>query len=132
MVRLMKLLSLGVALVCVGLVGFAQTAEEAKPGARGCENAVTTAAMRECEDSRYEIAQRELNAAYQRLIKTLDREHQQKLRLAERAWIRYRDSNADFQASLVQGGTLAPLVRITVLTDMTKARTQELSKTALP
>jgi uncharacterized protein YecT (DUF1311 family) len=129
----MTFFSLGaVALVCVGLMGFAQTKEEARPGPSGCEEAVTTAAMRACEDSHYQIAQRELNAAYQSLMKTLDRGHQQKLRLAERAWLRYRDSNADFQASLVQGGTLAPLVRITVLTDMTNARTQELNKTTPP
>jgi uncharacterized protein YecT (DUF1311 family) len=130
----MKLFSLGVALVCfeVGLMGFAQTTEETKQGSSGCEDAVTTAAMRACEDSRYQIALRELNAAYQSLMKTLDRGHQQKLRLAERAWLRFRDTSADFQASRVQGGTLAPLVRITILTDMTKARTQELSKSTLP
>jgi len=36
-----------------------------------CEDAVTTAAMRTCEAVRYEIAQRELNAAYQKLMEHL-------------------------------------------------------------
>jgi uncharacterized protein YecT (DUF1311 family) len=97
-----------------------------------CENSVTTAAMRACEDSRYTMAQRELDTAYRSLLERLDGGQKQKLRLTQRAWLRFRDSNADFQASLVQGGTLAPLVRITVLTDMTTARTQELSKKTLP
>ncbi len=97
-----------------------------------CDNAITTADMRICEGSRYASSERELNAAYQDVMAHLDSAQKEKLRLAQRAWLRFRDSNADFQASLVQGGTLAPLVRISVLTDMTKARALELKKKTLP
>ena len=65
-------------------------------------------------------------------MKHLDGEQKQKLRITQRAWLRFRGANANFQASLVRGGTLAPLVRIGSLTEMTKARTEELKKEALP
>lgn len=87
--------------------------------------------MRTCEASRYATAQQELNAAYQGLMEHLDQGQKEKLRMTQRAWLRFRDANADFQASIVQGGTLAPLVRISSLTEMTKARAQELKKEAL-
>jgi uncharacterized protein YecT (DUF1311 family) len=124
-----------VVFVCasVGLLAqtLAQTPKQTGPGTGECENAVTTAAMRTCEASRYATAQQELDAAYQRLMEHLDDGQKQKLRTSQRAWLGFRDANADFQASLVQGGTLAPLVRIGSLTEMTKARTQELKKEAL-
>jgi uncharacterized protein YecT (DUF1311 family) len=117
--------------VCIAAGLLAQTPNQAGQAASECENPVTTAAMRNCEASRYAIALQELNSAYQGLIDRLDRGQKEKLRIAQRAWLRYRDANADFQASLIQGGTLAPLVKVGSLTEITKARTQELKK-ALP
>jgi uncharacterized protein YecT (DUF1311 family) len=121
-----------VVFVCATVGLLAQTPKQPGQSAGECENAVTTAAMRTCEASRYETAQQELDLAYQGLMEHLDDGQKQKLRTSQRAWLRFRDANADFQASLVQGGTLAPLVRIGSLTEMTKARTEELKKEALP
>ena|ERR1019366_3125590 len=121
-----------VVFVCTTVGLLAQTPKQSGQGAGGCENAVTTAAMRNCEASRYATAQQELDSAYRHLMKHLDGEQKQKLRITQRAWLRFRGANANFQASLVRGGTLAPLVRIGSLTEMTKARTEELKKEALP
>lgn len=93
-----------------------------------CSKASTTAEMRACENSRYEEANRQLNAAYARLMKALDGPRKEKLRVAQRAWIRFRDANADFLASEAEGGTLAPLLRVSALADMTEARVKELAK----
>jgi len=111
---------------------FAQNATRANPTDSECQQATTTSAMRACENARYNVAQRELDVAYQSLLQHLDGEQKQKLRIAQRAWIRFRDTSAEFQASLAQGGTLAPLIKIGTLTEMTKARTSELKKAALP
>lgn len=111
---------------------LAQTIDQPKPAENQCENATTTAAMRTCEMARFQTAQRELEAAYEGLMKHLETEQQQKLRLAQRAWLRFRDANADFQASTAQGGTLAPLIRVGTLTEMTKARTADLKRQAEP
>jgi uncharacterized protein YecT (DUF1311 family) len=96
-----------------------------------CRNASTTSAMRTCENARYDAAERELNTTYHILFQRLDNVQKQKLRIAQRAWLRFRDANADFQASLAQGGTLSPLLRTGTLTEMTKARTSELKQSTL-
>jgi uncharacterized protein YecT (DUF1311 family) len=121
-----------VSLVCIAAALFAQAPRQTAENASGCENTVTIAAMRTCEASRYAAAQRELNAAYQGLMDRIDSGQKVKLRTTQRAWLRFRDANSDFQASLVQGGTLAPLIRISSLTEMTEARTEELRKQADP
>jgi len=84
--------------------------------------------MRACENARYELVQHELNAAYQSLLRHLDSRQRQKLRTAQNAWIRFRDANTAFESSLAQAGTLAPIIRIGSLTEMTKARVAELKK----
>lgn len=121
-----------VVFVCTTAGLLAQTPGPSGQGSGECASAVTTAAMRNCEESRYATEQQELDSAYQDLMKHLDGGQKQKLRKTQRAWLRFRDANADFQASLMEGGTLAPLVRIGSLTEMTKARAQELKKEALP
>jgi uncharacterized protein YecT (DUF1311 family) len=88
--------------------------------------------MRACENRRYADAQHELDTAYQDLLRHLDERQRQKLRVAERAWLRFRDTNAEFQASLAQGGTLGPLLKTGSLTEMTQARAMELKKAVLP
>lgn len=111
---------------------FAQNVMSANPADNQCQSATSTSAMRACENARYSAAQHELGVAYQSLLQHLDGEQKQKLQVAQRAWISFRDANAAFQASLAQGGTLAPLVRIATLTEMTRARTSELKKATLP
>ena len=93
-----------------------------------CKVATTTAAMRACENARYEKADRELNVVYQKLIKELGAGPREKLRVAQNAWLRFREANSDFQASLAEGGSLAPLLKISTLAEMTEARTEELKK----
>lgn len=119
-------------LICATVGLSAQAPKQSGQGAGGCENAVTTAAMRTCEGLRYTTANRELDEAYQGLMDQLDAGQKEKLRIAQRAWLHFRDANADFESGRAQGGTLAPLLRLGTLTEMTIARTQELKKDALP
>ena len=96
--------------------------------ANDCKDPTTSSDMRACENARYELVQHELNAAYQSLLRHLDSRQRQKLRTAQNAWIRFRDANTAFESSLAQAGTLAPIIRIGSLTEMTKARVAELKK----
>ena len=93
-----------------------------------CKKATTTAAMRACENTRYQKAEQELNAVYKDLMQQLDEGRREKLRLAQSAWLQFREANAAFEADAARGGTLAPLIKMTVLADMTEARTAELKK----
>ena len=105
-----------------------QTGKEHAP----CSSATTTADMRNCENLRYQKTEQDLNSAYKELMAKLDNEGKNKLRTAQRTWLQFRQANADFAADQVRGGTLAPLVRITVMADMTEARATELKKSMQP
>jgi uncharacterized protein YecT (DUF1311 family) len=104
----------------------AQTAVKDQAANQTCKDATTTAAMRSCEDERYLRAQKDLQSAYAQLLAKLDRTGKTKLRTAEEAWKKFSVANAEFQADSARRGTLAPLIRITTLADMTEARTAEL------
>lgn len=93
-----------------------------------CENARSTAAMRECEIGRLKRADAGMNAAYRSLGAKLDQRGQAKLRAAQEAWLKFRAAEADFQADAARDGTLAPLIAASVQVDLTEARRKELEK----
>ena len=96
----------------------------------GCKDAATTAAMRACENSRYESAEQALDEEYGRLMRQMSPSRQRRLSEAQRSWVAFRAANADFLASAAEGGSLAPLLKVTALADMTEARVTELRKLA--
>lgn len=108
------------------LMPWPQTARAEAPA--DCQSASTTAAMRACENARYEKAEAALNQVYQALMAKLDKQGQNKLRESQRAWLKYRTANAEFQADQARDGTLAPLIRMSVLADMTEARVGEFAR----
>ena len=113
--------------VCFTCGGFLiQAAGQSEKEAQPCSSETTTAAMRNCENLRYQRAQQALDSAYAELMKQLDEAGKAKLRTAQTAWLRFRRANSDFGADAARTGTLAPLIKITVLADMTEARTAEL------
>ncbi len=93
-----------------------------------CKDASTTAAMRSCENQRYEKADQRLNAIYAKLVAQVDPQRREKLKQAQRSWVTFRNANADFLASAAEAGTLAPLIRVTAMADMTDGRAAELEK----
>lgn len=97
-----------------------------------CGNATTTAAMRQCATERYAKAELELRAARAKLLDKLDQTGKAKFLAAQSAWVQFRRANAEFQADLVRGGTLSPLIQTTVMADMTEARVAELKKALEP
>ena len=95
-----------------------------------CENAKSTAAMRQCEIGRLKRADAGMNAAYRGLSAKLDQRGQAKLRAAQEAWLRFRTAEADYQADVARDGTLAPLIAASVQADLTEARRKDLEKAA--
>ena len=114
---------------------LAQPAKSEDPGhgsalSSQCQNAQTTAAMRQCENIRYKEANDKMMMAYQNLLKKSEKSEKVKLQLAQMAWLKYRDAEADSEAAAAEGGTLAPLIRISVMADLTEARWRQLLKSA--
>ena len=95
---------------------------------KACEEAVTTAEMRDCINRRYAEVDGELNRVYQQLLSQLDPERRKLLRDAQKAWIKFRDKNAAFVASDVEGGTLYPILEVSELASMTERRIAELKE----
>ncbi len=84
--------------------------------------------MRACENARFTKAEQDLKVVYDQLNNELDSPARTKLVSSQAAWRRFRETNAALQASAASGGTLAPLLKITTLADMTEARLAELRK----
>jgi uncharacterized protein YecT (DUF1311 family) len=95
-----------------------------------CDNPITTVEMRACALKKYQKADTELNVAYKLLtdkVKAAGYQNEHKLVDAQRAWIRYRDTNADFEASFYDGGSIQVQIRLYALIRMTQARTKEIN-----
>ena len=97
-------------------------------GPPDCDEAVTTAEMRDCADRDYAYADAELNRLYGTLLSSLPAPQGEALRSAQRAWITFRDRQAAFAAGVAAGGTLYPLLEVSELAALTRQRTDELRR----
>lgn len=93
---------------------------------KDCQDAVSTAEMRTCANERYQAADVELNRVYRQLAAQLSGARREQLKAAQQAWIAFRDKNAAFAASVVEGGTMQPILEVTELTTLTQQRTEQL------
>ena len=83
---------------------------------------------REAEAS-FTKADAELNRVYAKVIATLDDEGRAKLKAAQRAWVAFRDAQADFEMdSEARGGSMAPMIHAGVRASVTKARIAQLKE----
>jgi uncharacterized protein YecT (DUF1311 family) len=77
----------------------------------------------------FDKADKELNEVYQKVLKSMDDDiGRQKLVAAQKAWVKFRDAQAELDADSERGGSLANQVMAISETDMTKARIAELKQ----
>ncbi len=93
-----------------------------------CNNPQTQAAINECANLSYQNADKRLNRAYQQLLPTLEKSRKQKLIAAQQAWVKFRDTNCEFERSKYEGGSIAPSIYVGCLENLTKLRTQQLQE----
>ncbi|MBD2729782.1 lysozyme inhibitor LprI family protein [Nostoc sp. FACHB-892] len=93
-----------------------------------CNNPQTQTAINECAKLSYQNADKKLNQVYQFLLPTLERSRKQKLIAAQLAWIKFRDTNCEFERSKYEGGSIASSIYSGCLENTTKLRTQELQE----
>ncbi len=99
-------------------------AEDAEPAA--CRTQATTVEMIECADWQLRRADRQLNEAYAVATAALDEEGKRLLRKAQRAWIAFRDAECLRARDEARGGTMAAVLEIACLTDLTERRVVDL------
>ena len=74
----------------------------------------------------FKQADAELNKTYQSVLAKLPTAEKQKLKEAQRAWIASRDAEAERAAKEAEGGSMAPTLHYTTMTDLTQKRITEL------
>jgi len=91
---------------------------------------ITTVEMREDALKEFNKADSQLNVVYRKLLSRLtDKNQQAKLRNSQRAWLKYRDSSAEFEASFYEGGSIQMQLHTSFLTKLTESRVKELQST---
>jgi uncharacterized protein YecT (DUF1311 family) len=75
----------------------------------------------------FEKADTELNRVYKKALSDLDAEGQKKLKAAQRAWIVFRDAQAEFDAdSEARGGSMYAMIYYSGLARLTRDRIKQL------
>lgn len=103
-----------------------------------CNNAVTQLDMTLCAKKDWEAADVELNAAYKSAMAAMKQTDKdlpedlkgaaETLRIAQRAWIPYRDSACDSYGFLARGGSMESMLVLGCRADLTRKRTSELTE----
>jgi uncharacterized protein YecT (DUF1311 family) len=94
-----------------------------------CAAVVVTVDLANCLVKARDVADGQLNAAYNNLRGKLDAADGQRLVVTQRLWIQSRDTNCAAERDLYQGGTAASPAYLACLEAMTRARTKELAVT---
>jgi uncharacterized protein YecT (DUF1311 family) len=77
----------------------------------------------------FDKADKELNVVYQKILKTLDDDiTRQKFIAAQKAWLKYRDTQGAFDSDEMRGGSGEPMLLAASETETTKARIEQLKK----
>ena len=84
--------------------------------------------MNQCAGSTAQAADQDLNIRYRRAMDNArDDIARAKLRAAQRAWVSYRDAACEVEADSARGGSLAPLLALSCVEQMTGTRALELT-----
>lgn len=90
-----------------------------------CPEGRTQLDMNNCAAAELARADTLLNENYRELLRFVGPERAALLREAQRAWIRFRDAECEFQASAVAGGSMQPMVHALCLAELTEKRAAE-------
>ncbi|MGF6173936.1 lysozyme inhibitor LprI family protein [Ensifer sp. 4252] len=106
----------------VGLTGLTQAAR-----ADDCANASDQATLNECADKALKASDTELNTLYKQIEARL-KDDQDKTKLlvsAQKAWIAFRDTECDFSAAGVAGGSVYPMIVLQCRDGLTQNRVKD-------
>jgi uncharacterized protein YecT (DUF1311 family) len=93
-----------------------------------CHAQTTTPELKAAAAQEFEKSDKAMNAAYQQLLKILNDEGKKRLREAQRAWVVFRDKQAEFDCHHLAGGTMEGLEYTGSLNLLTQERTKRLKE----
>lgn len=91
-----------------------------------CADLMSQHEMNRCAADEHKKADAELNKVYQQLLPKLEGEQKEKLKVAQRAWLTFRDAHCEYEAFAFDGGSMQPLIRFSCLEAVTRERTKQL------
>lgn len=116
------LLALGLGVSGVALATVAENKTEP------CDTSLSTFELQACTQQAYEAADVRLNEVYRTALAGLGDRETEMLREAQRAWVRFRDTECSFQRALWQGGTGAGYAEFECLRQLTLRRAEDLQR----
>jgi uncharacterized protein YecT (DUF1311 family) len=92
-----------------------------------CNNPQTQAQMNYCASLSAKDSDKKLNQVYRQLQSSLsDAQQKKRLTEAQRAWLKFREAQCAFEQGVYSGGSIAPTIYYSCLTEVTKQRTKQL------
>jgi uncharacterized protein YecT (DUF1311 family) len=120
----MKTICFITALLCLAAVNTA--AQKAPAKKSPCDDPQDQHTMNRCAQEDFQKADAELNKVYQQLVPKLEAPHKDKLKIAQRAWVAFRDAHCDCEAFSFDGGSMQPLIFASCKAQATRDRTKQL------
>jgi len=92
-----------------------------------CANAKTQTAMNECAYASFKKSDKKLNKLYKHIEARLkdDADTNKLLVQAQRDWVKFRDSECDFQTAGAAGGSVRPMLVAMCMDNLTKSRIKD-------
>jgi len=104
------------------------------PPSDACSSPRSTIEVNRCAQQEFDTQDRALNEAYQKVLSQLNTDYRQATRerliIAQRLWIQFRDADCAAQESVYRGGTVHTAVLIECLRDHTAQRIKDLNPLA--
>ena len=111
------------------IVGFCLFGTAAVAEKTNCDTTMAQQEMNFCADLAFQAADAALNDAYAEAVKfarEVGGDAEDKLRVAQRAWVTFRDAACDAEAYPNEGGSMQPMVYSYCLARLTDVRRADL------
>lgn len=123
-----SILFAAVLLLAVNAVAQRPRVSPAQQKKQSCSGLTAQSEMNRCAQDEYRKVDAELNRVYQQVMSKLEPDHRERLKIAQRAWITFRDAHCDCEAFTFNGGSMQPLSYYSCLSATTKERITQLQQ----
>jgi uncharacterized protein YecT (DUF1311 family) len=93
-----------------------------------CKSPQTTLDQNLCSSQEFQAADRKLNQVYQQLQAKLNSTQKQRLIVAQRTWLKFRDESCNYEKGQFEGGSLAASTYVYCRARVTQERIKDLER----
>ncbi len=93
-----------------------------------CKSPQTTLDQNLCSSQEFQAADKKLNQVYQQLQPKLNSKQKQRLIVAQRSWLKFRDETCDYEMGQFEGGSVAASTYGYCRARVTKERVKDLER----